>query len=295
MELSARRACAPVEIWQRMRVVDSHVHFWDPAAIRYPWLEQVPAIERAFLPYDYFASSDPDAVIFVEANCDTSETGSELSFVQRLATLEPRVKGIVAYANLLDAHALQKTLDTLLASQGVVGIRMNIQGEAPGFAVAPAFVHGVREVGRRGLVFDLCTTEDQLGETIGLVAQCPDMQFVLDHCGKPNIRDGPLDGWAKDIAHLAAFETVACKLSGLLTEAAPHQRTYEGIAQYLEHARQCFGPTRILYGSDWPVLTLAGGISTWRGVVDRFSATWSADDRQQLFSTNAERIYGIDL
>ena len=280
-----------------MRVIDSHVHFWDPAAIRYPWLESVPDIERAFLPHDYpaFTTGDADAVIFVEANCHPAESQRELAFVERLARLEPRIKGIIAYVNIVDAGALATALDLLHLKPAVVGVRMNIQGEPTGFATSDAFVRGVQEVGRRGYVFDLCTTADQLREATDLVHECPDVIFVLDHCGKPSIRSSEFERWAEDIAHLAVHANVACKLSGLLTLADVHQRTYDVLLPYFEQVLRAFGALRVLYGSDWPVLTNAGGLSAWRTCTDRFTATWSADDRQKFYASNAQRIYGISL
>jgi L-fuconolactonase len=277
-------------------IVDSHVHFWDPAALPYPWLAAIPSLDRAYLPADYRAATGATPIgkiVFVEANCRPSETQREVELIARLAEADPRIAGIVAYADLVDMQGLRATLDALVRRPRVKGIRHNIQGEPAGFCVQRAFVDGVREVGRRGLTFDLCVTQDQLREVVQLVRQCPDTRFVLDHCGKPAIRDGRPARWREHIAALAAHDNVACKLSGLLTEAAPEGWTHEELVPYAEWVTRCFGSERLMYGSDWPVVTLAGSYCDWYGFTQAFTATWSAPERDRFYGGNAIRVYRL--
>ena len=277
------------------RVVDSHVHFWDPAVLHYPWLEGVPALSRAFVPADLDAlSADAvDAVVFVEANCLASDSEAEVAFVERLACAEERIVGIVAFVDMLDERGCMEALDSLGHRRSVVGVRHNIQGHPRGFCLAPAFVRGVQEAGHRGLTFDLCVTADQLPDATQLALRCPDTRFVLDHCGKPSIRTDALDEWASDLEDLARCANVVCKVSGLLTEARADQQSLEALRPYLEHAHLCFGGDRLLFGSDWPMLTLAGSTASWRGVAEAFTASWDDDDRDAFYAGNAIRIYGL--
>ena len=241
-----------------VQIVDSHVHFWDPGGIHYPWLKSVPALDRAFLPSDYAAATDGTAItqlVFVEGNC--------------------------------------RPEDELASSPRVKAIRHNIQGQPRGFALQPAFVEGVRAVGRRGLTFDLCVTHEQLREVTDLVRRSPDTRFVLDHCGKPAIRHGRLEPWRSDIACLAAQENVCCKLSGLLTEAEPQRRRDEDLTPYAASVVECFGTERVLYGSDWPVVTLAGSWGDWYGFTERFTAAWTAAERRRFYADNALRVYAL--
>ena len=277
------------------RVVDAHVHFWDPGTLEYPWLGELPPLKRAFLPRDFgpFADGTVDAAIFVEANCAPARTADEVEWVERMLDDEPRIAGIVAYVDLLDEGHRAGALDRVRRSPHVVGVRHNIQHQPAGFATQPAFVRGVRELGALDLPFDLCITADQLAEATMLVEHCPDTRFVLDHCGKPAIRDDAFESWARGLEHLARHERVACKLSGLLTEARPDQGDAKTMRPYLEHARDCFGAARLLYASDWPVCSLAGGEDRWRAIVDQLSAEWSAAERQALFAGTACRVYGL--
>ena len=280
-----------------VRVIDAHVHFWDPSALRYPWLDAEPALAAPFLPSGYapLASGEVDAVVFVEANPAPELAAAEVAWVNELADAEPRIAGIVAFVDLLDEARRDAALARLSRTPRVVGVRHNIQHEPAGFALQPAFVHGVQAVGALGRSFDLCITADQMDEVIVLVERCPDVTFVLDHCGKPAIRDDAYDAWARALERLASHDRVSCKLSGLLTESRVDQRSADALGRWIEQARTCFGAQRLLYGSDWPVSTLAGDAGRWRAIVDAVTASWPDAERQALFADNASRIYGISV
>jgi L-fuconolactonase len=276
-----------------LSVVDAHVHFWDPAALDYPWLAEVPPIERACLPDAYRAAAADvpvQRVVFVECNCLPEQGAREVAFVEGLVADEPRIGGVVAFADIA-AHGAA-ALDALPPSPLVKGVRQNIQGQPAGYCLTPSFVEGVRGAGRRGLPFDVCVTHDQLADVLALVERCADTRFVLDHCGKPAIRSGLIDAWASDVTSLASHDNVVCKLSGLLTEAGAGWRAAD-LAPYAEHVAAQFGPARLLYGSDWPVLTLAGRYDDWYAFTERLTADWSDGDRRAFYGENAVRVYGL--
>jgi len=277
-------------------VVDSHVHFWDPGALHYAWLEGLPPLGRAFLPAEYTAAvADlPVAkVVFVEGNCRPEEARREVEFVEQLAGVEPRIAGIVAFADVADTGARDVTLDALARSPKLKGIRQNIQGHPGGFCGRRAFIDGVREVGRRGLTFDLCVTHDQLDEVAGLVRECPGTRFVLDHGGKPAIRSRQLDPWRAGLARLADYDNVCCKLSGLLTDDGHGPWCADDLLPYAEWIVECFGTERVLYGSDWPVLTLAGTYEDWYRFTHGITLAWSPAERRRFYGDNAVRVYGL--
>ncbi|MDQ2666268.1 MAG: amidohydrolase family protein [Gemmatimonadota bacterium] len=277
------------------RVVDSHVHFWDPAVLHYPWIEAVPALRRAFVPGD-LESTDADSIdafIFVEANCLGTESLAEVEFVEGLAGAESRILGMVAHVDMLDEDGRTHALDALSRHGSVAGVRHNIQGHEQGYCLEPAFVRGVKEAGLRGFTFDLCITAEQLPDATQLALLCPEVQFILDHCGKPAIRDDSLEAWALGLFQLAQCPNVVCKVSGLLTEARADQQSLEALRPYLEEAHISFGVERLLFGSDWPVVTLAGSMDSWRGVVDAFTESWSGEDRDAFYAGNAIRTYGL--
>ncbi|MFL5606658.1 MAG: amidohydrolase family protein [Gemmatimonadaceae bacterium] len=278
-------------------VIDSHVHFWDPARLRYPWLDELPALRRPRLPADYDALTDGsvDGVVVVEANCAPEESVAEVAFVQRLAAAEPRIVAMIAYVDLLDERHRDAALDRLTASGRVVGVRQNIQGLPGSICHDDVFVRGVQQVGGLGLTFDLCARASQLADVAELVRRCPDTRFVLDHCGKPEIEREAFGPWAASVARIAANGDVCCKLSGLLTEARPDQRTYDALLPYADHVLASFGTSRLMYGSDWPVVDIAGGTSAWRAFTDRLTSSWSPAERRRVYADTALRFYGVPM
>jgi len=277
-------------------IVDAHVHFWDPSVLRYPWLDGLPALDRPFLPASYVSATSGipiDTIILVEANCLPHQTLGEADFFEQIAAMDSRVAGIVAFAPLTASAELDRTLDALAARPRVKGVRHNIQGQPPGFCTQPSFVEGVLKAGSRGLTFDLCATHDQLREVLDLVRLCPDTRFVLDHCGKPAIRDRLLDPWRADTAGLAECANVWCKLSGLVTEASPTEWREADLVPYASHVVEEFGTERVMYGSDWPVLTLTAGYAAWFGFTEWLTKGWSDAERRGFYRDNARRVYAL--
>lgn len=280
-----------------MNILDTHVHFWDTNSLRYPWIEKGCPFDRAFSLEDYSRSSARThailtGMIFIEADAESSCSLPEAHWAAGLAVADPRIRGIVARVPLTDETAIAANLDALAVIPLVKGVRDNIQGHAPGFALQHSFTQGVREVGRRGLHFELCVEHHQLGETLELARRCPEVSLVLDHCGKPAIRTGEREPWLSQIGQLAALPNVACKISGLLTEA-DWERQPDEVLWYARQAADAFGPTRILFGSDWPVCELAGGFDKWLRALETLTVSWSTTDRESFFCRNAERLYRL--
>jgi len=281
---------------QNLTIVDAHVHCWDPATLSYAWLDALPTLQRPFLPTDYDIAVGELPVtrcLLVEANCRAEEALREVAFFDRLGASDARIAGIIAFADLTAPATLGRTLECLTGYPSVKGIRHNIQGQRRGFALEATFVEGVREIGARGWTFDLCITHDQLGEAIALVERCPDTQFVLDHCGKPAIKTPASEPWRRELARLAAHENVCCKISGLLTEADLAHWGEAELLPYAMHTVDCFGIDRVLYGSDWPVLTLAGDYASWFDFTAHFTDSWSDHERRCFYAENAARVYRL--
>lgn len=281
-----------------MNLIDTHAHFWDTHSLRYPWIEKGAPFDRTFSLEDYVRASARahsllTGIIFVEADADSSCSLAEARWAAELAVADPRIRGIVARVPLTEESSRAANLDAVGAIPLVKGIRDNIQGHAAGFALQPAFVRGVREVGRRGLHFELCIEHPQLGETLELARRCTEVPLVLDHCGKPGIRKGEREPWLSQVRQLAALPHVACKISGLLTEADWARWRPEEVLWYARQAADAFGPTRILFGSDWPVCERAGGFDGWLRLIETLTVSWSPADRESFFWRNAERLYRL--
>ena len=279
-----------------MILVDAHVHVWDPATIPYPWLGMEPRLNRAFTltELDSAAEGVPLAgFILVEGDCAREAAAEETEFLARIAAADQRVRGIVARADPTDPMTFGRLLDRYERMAKVRGIRQNIQGNPAGYCLSEPFVEGVREVGRRGLTFDLCATHDQLDEVLQLAELCPGTRLVLDHCGKPGIARRRMQPWREQIAALAEHPHVWCKLSGLLTEADPSGWSDEDLRPFADAVLDEFGPDRLIYGGDWPVLLLAGTYREWYLFTRRFSRDWGANERGSFYHDNALRFYGV--
>jgi L-fuconolactonase len=174
------------------------------------------------------------------------------------------------------------------------GIRRIVQDEPdPEFCLRTDFIAGNRLLAEFGLTSDLCCNFRQLGSIVELVRQCPETQFVLDHIAKANIRGGEMEPWASQLADLATLPNVMCKISGVATEANHASWTVDEIRPYILHALTCFGADRVMFGSDWPVASLAVDYGRWVEVLDELTSGWSEGARAKLFRENARSFYRI--
>ena len=276
-------------------LTDAHVHFWDPAAGRYAWLDAVPALSGRRGPAEFARACGPvavDRLVFVQ--CGAEDALAEVAWVDGLAATEPRLAAIVAHAPVEAGAAVEPWLERLAAWPRVRGVRRLLQDEPDdAFCLRPDFVEGVRRLGRFGLSFDLCLYARQLGAVFELVRRCPGVRFILDHGAKPGIRAGRLDPWREEIRALAALPNVDCKLSGLATEADPRAWTAADLRPYVDHLLATFGPDRLLFGGDWPVSTLATDYPRWVATVETLLAGLSAEEQRRIWSTNAARVYRL--
>lgn len=277
-------------------ITDSHLHFWQPARLRYEWLADLPALNRPYQPEDLdqaAAGLEVQRIVFVQADCVPEDSLPEVAWVSELAQKEPRLQAIVAYAPLEQGEAVSAYLERLAHFPLVKGVRRLIQAEGPGFAGRPDFIRGVQRLAEFGFSFDICVFHHQLAEVLQLVAACPDVSFVLDHGGKPNIKEKVQEPWQTDLARLAKYPNVWCKLSGLVTEADGQAWRRQDLKPYIDHILRVFGSDRVMFGSDWPVVELA---TTYREWVQ--TATWAVSDlspqeQAHIFSHNASRFYRL--
>lgn len=275
------------------RLIDAHIHFWDPNARHHQWLSSEPALDRRFVPSDIaFESHVPEGFIFVEADRAPDEALDEVDWIGSLASAGAPIVGIVAHAPLEQGSGVEAMLDQLVRRPLVVGVRRLLQHEPPALLADPALVEGTRLLADRGLTSDLCVTMEQLPAVTELVRACPQTTFVLDHLAKPAIGDRLSDTWAADIRELASCANVSCKLSGLATLAAPGWR-HEDLLPYLRHAIEVFGPERCLFGSDWPVCLLNTSYQGWFDTVLEAIQELDGSARAAVMGENAIRIYDL--
>ncbi len=177
----------------------------------------------------------------------------------------------------------------------VKGVRRLIQSEAdPGFCLQPEFIKGVQGLAAYGLSFDICISHAQLANAIEMVRRCPGVTCVLDHIAKPDIRNGLMQPWKRQMREMADLPNVHCKLSGMVTEADHAHWTGADLQPYIDHVLDCFGLDRVLFGGDWPVVTLASTYTRWVETAGQALAGCSEGERKKLFCDNAKRVYRLE-
>lgn len=280
-------------------LVDSHVHFWDRRLFEYEWLaDEGPDLQRDFLPDHLFTElaslsrASPAGVVFVQADCRDEQSLDEVVWVHELARAGAAVLGVVAHAPLHQGAECAPGLEDLVRSGPLVsGVRRLLQDEPPGFLSDEGLVAGIRLLAPHGLAMDLCVRQHQLDEVVDLVDRCPDVLFVLDHLGKPRITQEDFAPWASSLSRLAERPNVRCKLSGLMSEAPPGRRTTSSLRPWLDHALEVFGPTRCMFGSDWPVLAGVATYEQWCEIVLDTLDELSHEERVSVLSGTATATY----
>ena len=278
-------------------IIDTHVHFWDRDQVPIAWTRAAPPIDRTFLWANYEEDRGEvavEGVVFVEANVEAGHHLAEVDWVARLEAEGAPIWAIVAHASLERGAAVRDDLAALAARPLVRGVRRLIQGEdAEALCADPDFRAGVKSLPEHGLHFEICITHDQLEPALDLARACPEVAFVLDHIAKPGIAAGLREPWWTRIAGMAELGNVTCKLSGVATEADHRAWTDDQLLPYIDRVLDAFGPGRVMFGSDWPVMRLATDLPRWVALVDRASEGWPEADRRRLYVDNAKQFYRL--
>jgi len=277
--------------------VDAHDHFWDPSTRDYPWMtEELDAIRQRFGPEDLaplVERAGIERTILVQTTSSLDETREFLA----TASATPFIGGVVGWVDLTDA-AIGETIAELTTGEGgsqLVGIRHQVHDEPdPAWLLRPDVNRGIAAVGAAGLVYDLLVRPRELPAALAMVRAHPDVAFVIDHLAKPSIRLGELEPWLGLLCPFGELEHVACKVSGLVTEADWQGWRLADLQPFVDAAIEIFGPDRLMFGSDWPVCLLA---ATYVGVLEAArstTASLSPGERDQLFGETARHVYGLD-
>ena len=283
------------------RLLDTHVHFWNPQRLRYSWLRNNALLNKRYEVEDYSALGQwptTDGWVFIECDADPGQSLEEIQFVEEQAQRDPRVRAIVAHAPLERGRAIEPLLEQIVrCSSKVRGIRriLQMEGDLGALLQSATFIEGVRLLRKFDLHFEITVTHRQMDRVSAFVQMLPEIPMVLDHCGKPGIRHGLLDAFRRHVGELARYPNVYCKLSGLATEADHDTWTDAQLFPYIDTALQAFGPRRLLYGSDWPVCLQATSLPRWIGVLERGLAGCTEEERSRIFFDNANALYRTGL
>jgi L-fuconolactonase len=255
--------------------------------------EPLAALRRDFLPGDLqplLQRAGLDGCIAVQAQ----QTVAEARWLLELARQHPFIRGVVGWVDLR-SERVEESLSELSREPAFVGVRHVVQDEPDnGFLLLPDFQRGIGRLREFDLTYDLLIYPRQLPAAVQLVRRFPEQAFVLDHIAKPPIRDGGLSPWREQIRELARSLNVFCKVSGMVTEAKWQGWSRDDFRPYLDVVLEAFGPERLMFGSDWPVCTLAGQYEQVFELVDDFTRSLTPTQRAGIFGDNAAAFYGIN-
>lgn len=278
-----------------LRIIDTHQHLWDTSNLEYPWLEGFDLLAEKYTADDYrTAIGDLNVVRSVHVEADPAETDvvKEVEWLTEVSKSDGMIGAIAAAAPLEKPNA-EATLEQLTEVGLVVGVRrMAWHHPDPRFYATPELINGVKLLTKFDLSFELCANAVQLPAAIELVKATPDVRHALNHCGGPDIAGGAFEPWATHIRELASFENVHCKVSGIVTTASEDWQR-EDLKPYIRHLVDAFGYQRLMFGSDWPVCTLAATYQEWVAALLWAVADASEAEKNRLFYENALEFYAL--
>jgi L-fuconolactonase len=274
-------------------IVDAHQHFWKYNPQNHAWIsEDMSVIRRDFSPEDLAPIYQKNKVHGCVA-VQVDQTEEENRFLIDLASRHSFIKGVVGWVDLR-ATDIEERLQFYSTIDIIKGFRHIVQGENDNrFLLGDFFTRGISFLKQFGFTYDVLVYENQLDQVEEFVKRFPDQPFIIDHIAKPQIRSRSIREWQARMTAIAKGDNVYCKLSGMVTEADWKKWTYADLEPYMQHVLECFGPERLVYGSDWPVCLVAASYEKQLGVVKQFIGSLSAREQDMILGENAVRFYHL--
>ena len=278
--------------------IDTHQHFIYREEVGHSWTDNMPGLAgKSFILEDYLAATEGAGIIstvFMETGVDDEDFEKEIRFAAELK--ERPGSGIAALIASCRPERDEGFSEWLgeCDDLNVAGFRRVLHIADDDLSATEAFRRNIRSIGKRGKTFDMCFLARQLPVAIELAKSCPDTVLILDHCGVPDIAEEAPDPWRDHIRTISEMPHVHCKLAGVLGFCSPESSSLETVAPYVDHVIESFGAARVIWGSDWPVVELCGGIRNWVDVSRRLLSRLSGDEADAISCGNAERLFRFE-
>lgn len=276
---------------------DTHLHIIDLNRLDYPWLSEVPALNQSNLLQDYEAKARRLGIsrcYHMECDVAPEQIEAEVDYVAELMQ-QPDTLLVGCFASCRpEESTFAAQLDRMLESPHVKGLRRVLHVMPDDLSTTELFRDNIKRLSNTRLTYDLCVFPRQMQQAIALVDHCPDVTFILDHCGVPDIKGGDFEAWKNNLQKIAERPNVNAKISGVIAYGDPDAWTLADLAPYIQTTAEAFGETRLVWGSDSPVCNLGANIETWVAATYAITATWSESERSALFFRNASRIWSED-
>jgi predicted TIM-barrel fold metal-dependent hydrolase len=286
-------------------LIDTHQHLWDLDRFRLPWLKRGEGkLGRSFVMKDYLEATAGTGIagaVYMEVDVAADQKVQEAEELIRICETPGSVTRGAVVGGRPAEPGFSAYLDRFKGVRWIKGVRQVMNDAVPGMCLKEDFVAGVRELGRRGLSFDLCLPPGLLGDAAELAARCPETRFVLDHCGnadpkafQPGAKPShDPEAWKRGIARLAAAKNVIGKISGIVARVPETPWEPSLLAPVVDVCLDAFGPDRVVFGSDWPVCLMGAPLARWVEALRAVVARRPVDQQRKLFSENAVRFYGL--
>jgi len=275
--------------------VDAHQHFWIYNQEKYKWIDvSMAKLQRDFLPSHLNKELKRNGIDFCVA-VQARQTLQETKWLLELAQNNSFIKGVVGWVDL-KSNSVEQDLEKFAAYKKFKGVRHVLQDEKDDrYMLSSDFKQGLRHLEKYGLTYDILIYPRHIKYACSLVSEFPQQKFIIDHLAKPLIKEGKIEAWKKNMQELAKADNVFCKLSGMVTEANWNSWKQEDFVPYMETLLEIFGPNRLLFGSDWPVCTVAAKYKQVLEIVTNFISSLSQAEQARIMGQNAIAFYNLEV
>ena len=296
-------------------IIDTHQHLWDLSQMSLPWTKNLELMNRSYLMSDYLRDSDGMGIIgsvYMEVNVTPEQRLTEIDQITSHCVSSSNPMKALVISGDPDSNQFNEYLDSVSGNSFIKGLRcvLHMDEREKGSCLRKDFVSGVKELGRRGLLFSICIRPSELDDAVDLAKQCPETVFVLDHCGNadPNIINGesigreetwgPLythtkSGWEDSIGELSSLDNVICKISGIVARSEKGWEA-DDLAPTINHCLDSFGSERVIFGSDWPVCLFGSDLKGWVTAYRHILSERDTDFQHNAMHGTAERVYKLE-
>ncbi|MGI9437042.1 MAG: amidohydrolase family protein [Geminicoccaceae bacterium] len=278
-----------------VNILDTHQHLVQPDQLTHRWTRRIDVLAgRAFTYDDYLEASADTGItgtVFMEADADEWQREADI-VVDMVADPGTIIEGVITNARPEAAEGFDAWLDHV-EGKPVVGLRRILHETTDDVSQTDIFRNNLKKLAARNLTFDLNFLAPQLPIAADLLRAVENVQFVLDHCGVPDIASGEIEDWRAEIKTLAGFPNLACKISGITAYCASGQATLETLRPVVEHCIESFGWDRVIWGSDWPVCTINSSVKEWLAITREIVKNEGWENQQKFFEDNARRLYRL--
>ena len=280
-------------------LIDTHQHLIYRDQASYSWTKDIPPLAEVNFTLENYKELTVNlgvkSTIFMEAGVDDEDYKKETRFVKTLLdNSDNNMTGMIASIRPEENKGFEDWLNETV-EMGVIGYRRVLHPMPDDISQSEIFRNNVRKIGDADKTFDICFLPKQLKIAKELAKACDKTSLILNHCGIPSIAANEIDSWRDDIEELSKASNITCKLSGLMAYCAPGTSSYEMIEPYVDHALECFGPKRMVWGSDWPVVDLGKGLVEWIKVTRKILSKLSPDEAEDIANRTAQKIYKVNL